>query len=115
MVVVGHILISPVIAPNDEDYESTYAFVAASVFVVGVARFVIFRLFIERLEVGASAEVIGVAAYLVAKVELKSALASLVPINVVIVVEKAASLLRAVANSFNVSKVVGAEFTIPAI
>ena len=76
----------------------------ASVDKVAFARFVIFRLFIERLEVGARADVIEVAAYLVAKVELKSEVASLVPINVVIVVENAASLLRAVANSFNVSK-----------
>ena len=61
--------------------------------------------------VGASAEVIEVEAYLLSKVELKSAVANLVPIRVVTVEEKLLSLLRALASSFKVSKVYGAELT----
>jgi len=69
----------------------------------------------ETDPVGGKAEVIEVAAYLLSKVELKSAVANLVPIRVVTVEEKLLSLLRAVASSFKVSKVEGAELTILAI
>ena len=60
---------------------------------------------------GACAEVIGVAAYLASNVELKSAVGNLVPISAVMVVEKFASSPRALASSFRVSKVEGAELT----
>jgi hypothetical protein len=65
----------------------------------------------DTLDVGGKAEFIEVAAYLVSNVELKSSIANLVPISVVNVEEKFASLLRAVASSFKVSNVEGAEFT----
>ena len=52
---------------------------------------------------------------MVLKVLVKSEVASLVPIRVVIVVEKEASLLRAEASSFRVSRVAGAELIILAI
>lgn len=57
----------------------------------------------------------GVKAYLESKVELKSVVVNFVPINVVIVVEKLASLFRAEASSLSVSRTDGAELTIPAI
>jgi hypothetical protein len=46
---------------------------------------------------------------------LKSAVDNFVPINVVIVLENSASLLRAIESSFKVSNVEGAELIIFAI
>ena len=79
------------------------------------AKLVIFYELRLKEEIGAKAEVIGVNAYLVSKVESKSEVVSLVPIKVVTVVPKSASLLRALASSLRVSKVLGAVFTIFAI